>query len=166
MTSNSMFALSVVFGALAGLPVSGQPGVTIISVDVGHPGAAVSPDMFGVFFEDINFGADGGLYPERIKNRSFEFNEPLAGWHQILAVKGGGIDSPKGAMEVRTDAPLNPLTRTISGWTSKTRALAFPIRAFAGSASRTAQTTVCLPTCELPHRTLCVPLSPTRPAGK
>ena len=49
--------------------------------------------MFGIFFEDINFGADGGLYPERIKNRSFEFSEPLAGWHQILAVNAGGIDS-------------------------------------------------------------------------
>ena len=33
--------------------------------------------MWGVFFEDINFGADGGLYAELVKNRGFEFPEPL-----------------------------------------------------------------------------------------
>ena len=85
----------------------GEPSATVISVDAGHPGAAISPSMFGIFFEDINFGADGGLYPERIKNRSFEFDEPLAGWHQILAINAGGIDSPKGSMQIRTDSPLN-----------------------------------------------------------
>ncbi len=43
-----------------------------ITVDAAHPGASISPQMFGIFFEDINFGADGGLYPELVKNRSFE----------------------------------------------------------------------------------------------
>jgi alpha-N-arabinofuranosidase len=85
----------------------GQQSATVISVDAGHPAAAISPAMFGIFFEDINFSADGGLYPERIKNRSFEFDEPLAGWHQILAINAGGIDSPKGSMQIRTDNPLN-----------------------------------------------------------
>src|SRR5262245_42510005 len=47
-----------------------------ITVQVGQPGAAISPTLFGLFFEDINFGADGGLYPERVKNRSFEFPDP------------------------------------------------------------------------------------------
>ena len=51
----------------------------VITVDAGKPGAAISPHMFGVFFEDINFAADGGLYPERVKNRSFEFTEPPEG---------------------------------------------------------------------------------------
>ena len=36
--------------------------------------------MWGIFFEDINFGADGGLYAELVKNRSFEFPDPLMGW--------------------------------------------------------------------------------------
>jgi alpha-L-arabinofuranosidase len=41
----------------------------------------IQPNMYGVFFEDINFAADGGLYAELIKNRSFEFlNSPLMGW--------------------------------------------------------------------------------------
>lgn len=42
--------------------------------------ADVSPTMWGVFFEDINMGADGGIYAELIKNRSFEFYKPLMGW--------------------------------------------------------------------------------------
>jgi len=52
----------------------------LITVDVAHPGAQISPTMYGVFFEDINFGADGGLYAELVKNRSFEFHRPLDGW--------------------------------------------------------------------------------------
>ena len=36
-------------------------------------GAPIQPTMYGLFFEDINYAADGGLYAEMIKNRSFEF---------------------------------------------------------------------------------------------
>lgn len=49
-------------------------------VNLGKSGAEIRPEMYGVFFEDINFGADGGLYAELIKNRSFEFDQPLVGW--------------------------------------------------------------------------------------
>ena len=63
--------------------------------------------MFGIFFEDINFGADGGLYPELVKNRSFEFNEPLAGWHEVMGFSNKGLDRPKGELDIRTDDPLN-----------------------------------------------------------
>ena len=44
---------------------------------VGFP---IQSTMYGIFFEDINFGADGGLYAELIKNRSFEFTQPFMGW--------------------------------------------------------------------------------------
>jgi alpha-N-arabinofuranosidase len=54
-----------------------------ITVQVDKPGAPIPKTLFGLFFEDINFGADGGLYPERVKNRSFEFPDPLMGWKQI-----------------------------------------------------------------------------------
>ncbi len=49
-------------------------------VDVSKPKADIQSTMWGIFFEDINFGADGGLYAELIKNRSFEFDSPLMGW--------------------------------------------------------------------------------------
>ena len=38
--------------------------------------------MWGVFFEDINFAADGGIYAELVKNRSFEFSLPMTGWRR------------------------------------------------------------------------------------
>src|SRR6201992_3536994 len=84
-----------------------SPDATKLVVDLAHPGAAISPQMFGIFFEDINFGADGGLYPELVKNRSFEFNEPLAGWHELMGFSGKGLDKPKGELDIRTDIPLN-----------------------------------------------------------
>lgn len=51
-----------------------------ITVKVNEPVADIQPTMWGVFFEDINLGADGGIYAELIKNRSFEFSKPLMGW--------------------------------------------------------------------------------------
>ncbi|MBV7530858.1 alpha-L-arabinofuranosidase C-terminal domain-containing protein [Chitinophaga sp. sic0106] len=49
-------------------------------VNAAQPGAPIQSTMYGVFFEDINMGADGGIYAELVKNRSFEFNSPLMGW--------------------------------------------------------------------------------------
>jgi alpha-N-arabinofuranosidase len=86
----------------------GQQNPSVIHVDLAHPGAAISPSMFGIFFEDINFGADGGLYPELVKNRSFEFQEPLTGWHEVLGISAKGLDSPKGELGIHTQDPLNP----------------------------------------------------------
>jgi alpha-N-arabinofuranosidase len=62
------------------LPAAAQ--TRSVTVQVDRPGAPVPRTLFGLFFEDINFAADGGLYPERVKNRSFEFPEPLMGWKQ------------------------------------------------------------------------------------
>lgn len=53
------------------------------TVFAGKPVAKVSPAMWGIFFEDINFAADGGLYAEMVKNRSFEFYNPRMGWTDI-----------------------------------------------------------------------------------
>jgi alpha-N-arabinofuranosidase len=52
-----------------------------IIVDVPNKVSEIQPTMWGVFFEDINMGADGGIYAELIKNRSFEFFKPLMGWN-------------------------------------------------------------------------------------
>ncbi len=56
--------------------------VTKLDLDGTNTNIKIQPTMYGVFFEDINFAADGGLYAELIKNRSFEFDEPLTGWKQ------------------------------------------------------------------------------------
>lgn len=49
-------------------------------LNVKKKGAPIQPTMYGLFFEDINFGADGGLYAELVKNRSFDFPQSLMGW--------------------------------------------------------------------------------------
>jgi len=53
-----------------------------LDLDGASTNIKIQPTMYGIFFEDINFAADGGLYAELIKNRSFEFDEPLTGWKQ------------------------------------------------------------------------------------
>lgn len=64
----------------AGLAISSVAQTHTMTVDVASPTAEIQPTMYGVFFEDINFGADGGLYAELVKNRSFEFPQPFTGW--------------------------------------------------------------------------------------
>lgn len=51
-----------------------------LTIDQERKIAPIQPTMWGVFFEDINFAADGGLYAELVKNRSFEFSDPYMGW--------------------------------------------------------------------------------------
>lgn len=66
-----------------------------MKVNVNRPGAEIQPTMYGIFIEDINFAADGGLYAELVKNRSFEFpGNRLQGW------------SVGGRVEVRNDGPF------------------------------------------------------------
>lgn len=81
--SNHSFILSfiVLIGAFLPLRVNAQAPVTL-QVDAGKPHAPIQPTMWGIFFEDINFAADGGIYAEMIKNRSFEFADPKMGWQE------------------------------------------------------------------------------------
>lgn len=56
-----------------------------LKVDTANSTIKIQPTMYGIFFEDINFAADGGLYAEMVKNRSFEFESPLMGWSQPMS---------------------------------------------------------------------------------
>ena len=63
----------------------------LLTVDVEDEIHDISDLLFGVFFEDINFAADGGLYAEMVVNRSFEFTEiaagdQLYGWNNVGVV--------------------------------------------------------------------------------
>jgi len=72
-------------------------------VDVKKQGAPIQSTMYGLFFEDINFGADGGLYAELIKNRSFEFPQSLMGWNSFgkVAVRNDGAPFERNPHYVR-----------------------------------------------------------------
>ena len=76
MTLKHLFASAAL--AMTILPLSAQEQV--ITVNAKKAGAPIQPTMYGIFFEDINYAADGGLYGELIKNRSFEFPNPYTGW--------------------------------------------------------------------------------------
>ena len=67
----------------------------VMDVNTKKLGAPIQSTMYGIFFEDINFAADGGLYGELVKNRSFEFPQHLMGWQAF------------GNVDVEDDGPFN-----------------------------------------------------------
>ncbi|MEJ2614901.1 MAG: alpha-L-arabinofuranosidase C-terminal domain-containing protein [Ignavibacteriaceae bacterium] len=69
--------ISIILFAFANLAF-GQLNKLVVDASVSK--AKIQPTMYGIFFEDINFAADGGLYAEMIKNRGFEFEKPMMGW--------------------------------------------------------------------------------------
>lgn len=83
-------------------------GAPTVTVDLAAPGKPISPDLFGVFFEDLSFAADGGLYAELVQNRSFEYQateQPT--WNNLTSwefVNRGG----KGSLKVEAAFPLHP----------------------------------------------------------
>ena len=88
------FASISLFCLIVGVAGGVAAQTETITVQVDRPGARIPDTMFGLFFEDINFAADGGIYPERVKNRSFEFPDPMMGWKPV---KGEGL---KGAVNI------------------------------------------------------------------
>jgi len=77
-------------------------------VEAQPKGKNISPDLFGLFFEDINYSADGGLYAEMVQNRSFEYNptergewNPFSFWNYIAP--GFSI----GSISVETASPVH-----------------------------------------------------------
>src|SRR5215510_980083 len=73
----------------------------VVTVQADQPGLKVPPTLHGLFFEDINYGADGGLYAELVQNRSFEHRDALYSWSEIAR------DGAKGSLTVASEAPLN-----------------------------------------------------------
>ncbi len=95
---------------LAAAPARAQASdaTAVIRGDAAAAGKPMSDRQYGIFFEDINHGADGGLYPELVQNRSFEFNatdneayDGLTAWSR--ADRGGAA----GTLAVASDEPLN-----------------------------------------------------------
>ena len=67
----------------------------VMDVNTRKLGAPIQSTMYGIFFEDINYAADGGLYGELVKNRSFEFPQALMGWQAF------------GCVELKNDGPFS-----------------------------------------------------------
>ena len=98
MTQKNLFLSFLILG----LAWTASAQVHRLDIDLKKAGAPIQPTMYGIFFEDINFAADGGLYAELVKNRSFEFpNDPLQGWKAF------------GNVEVWEDGPFERCPRYV-----------------------------------------------------
>jgi len=96
-----------------------------IVVKVNEPKAIIQPTMWGIFFEDINMAADGGLYAELVKNRSFEFTQPMMGWKEQNKQNGSVLivnrneenaSNPRFArVSVKTDKPYGLINEGFRG---------------------------------------------------
>jgi alpha-L-arabinofuranosidase len=96
--------------ALALLLLAGSvsvSGKTAITVEVDKPGHSISPNLFGIFFEDINLSADGGLYPELVRNRSFEDAETLQYW--TFQSEDGKSSASVSTANLQAKQPVPPL---------------------------------------------------------
>ena len=75
--------LTCIFCAVCGYTATAQ---NVLDINTRKLGAPIQTTMYGIFFEDINYAADGGLYGELVKNRSFEFPQHLMGWQAFGCV--------------------------------------------------------------------------------
>lgn len=78
---------------VAASPVSAQTTATL-TIQANQPGAPISSNLFGIFFEEINSAGDGGIYAEMVRNRSFEEPGNTNYWQRITAGGGIGTISP------------------------------------------------------------------------
>ena len=79
-----------------------------IDIDFETEGRPISPLLMGVFFEDLNRAADGGLYAELIQNRSFEFSALIQpDWNALSFWKTYASEGGDSWMKVEGAVPLN-----------------------------------------------------------
>src|SRR5512143_2447699 len=94
-----LLVAAVVMGTTVARSQTG--GVATMTIQVNQPGAVVSSNLFGIFFEEINYGGDGGIYAELVRNRSFANSASPDFW--TLVTNG----TAAGTMSVDTSSPLN-----------------------------------------------------------
>lgn len=91
----------------AGIASSSFAQSATITADFSAAKTAVSKDLFGIFYEDINYAADGGLYGEMIQNRSFEYQnarkQPTSAWENV------NINGSKSSSKIKASKKGKPL---------------------------------------------------------
>ena len=93
----------------AAVSINAQPAK--ITVDAAHPSHAIPPTLWGIFFEDINMSTDGGIYPELVRNRSFEDADTPENW-KFASLGDGKSEAAVITADVHGQPPpLNPFNR-------------------------------------------------------
>jgi alpha-L-arabinofuranosidase len=106
MRLQTWFAAGILAAAVT---MNAQPAK--ISVAADQPGHKISPTLWGIFFEDINLSADGGIYPELVRNLSFEDADKPDNW-KFANVGDGKSEASVITADVHAQPPpLNPFNR-------------------------------------------------------
>lgn len=88
--------------------IHAQP--TTVTVQAAAAGKPISPDLVGIFFEDLSYAADGGLYAELIQNRSFDYSAAdHVGWTPLTTWQLVQREGAQGSVAIETAQPLNPV---------------------------------------------------------
>ena len=81
----------------------GTGGVATVNIAMGTTGITVSPTLFGAFMEDINYGGEGGIYNDEVRNSGF--NDSTNALNSWSAVAGAGVSAV-----LTSDATTGPTT--------------------------------------------------------
>src|ERR1700753_2178146 len=104
---HTRFTLLTLTGFVAASILSGQTA-TSLSIDLKHPKSAVSPTLYGLMTEEINYSYDGGLYAEMVRNRTFQPSwQGFAHW--LLVTKG----SSQAKIEHGDTGPSTALSKSL-----------------------------------------------------
>lgn len=118
MRKTAIFALSAILAAACTTGPSSEVVAPLdsISINISEKCAGISPDMYGIFIEEINNSGDGGMYAELVRNKSFEDLELPEGYH----VEDGRLVTPLQYHHIRGEMvqtahpwPSDP----VPGWT-------------------------------------------------
>lgn len=109
----------IFFSALLASAIAANAQVNI-SVDAANPGVKVSPNLYGIFFEDINHAADGGLYAELISNRSFEDSDTAIPTWKTSASDGAAISAQLVGKSLLNGAQSKAMQVTVAATPSAT----------------------------------------------
>ena len=102
MTPNKLLIVRAAFVAAVACLIPVAAGAATLTVQVDQPGHAISPALWGIFFEDINLSADGGIYAELVRNRNFQDSDKPDHWTPVSS------GDAKVALSIDVEKPMSP----------------------------------------------------------
>jgi len=103
------------FGAaLSATRLPAQSAATV-TIQAGQPGAVVSSNLFGIFFEEINFAGEGGIYSEMVRDRTFYNSNSAVYWTPVTQGSATGGISVDPTQPLNTNVPNSLKITMLSG---------------------------------------------------
>ena len=115
MNSRTILNLFLLLIILSATSASAQSTATV-TIQANQPGAVVSSNLFGIFFEEINFAGEGGIYAEMVRNRAFYTATNANFWSLVTTGTATGTMSVDPTQPLNTNI-VNSLKLTMAGGT-------------------------------------------------